>query len=165
MANFYLFYYERQFMVRIADLYERCCLFAGYRPSPDPADWCSQDIAALLAQPVGAALLPEPSGPDAAHGWELWGQTVLFLVHQFKCTVRFVDDLTCGHNSYISQLLYCNDRLVGGRVRGIYPGCPADRQPAPGEFLVLEHTPGSSAWSFCTLDVEIVAVTAVASGW
>jgi hypothetical protein len=139
------------------ELYERCCLVTGYRPSPNPADWCSADIAALLAQPTGAALFPEPAGEGAEHEWELWGQTVLFLVHQFKCTVRFVDDLTCGHNSYISQLLYYNDRLMGGRVRGIYPGCAAEKQPAAGEFLVLEHTPGRSPWSFCTLDVGIVS--------
>ncbi|KAF6255477.1 hypothetical protein COO60DRAFT_1272461, partial [Scenedesmus sp. NREL 46B-D3] len=104
MANFYLFYYEHQFLLRLASF-----------------------------------------------------QSALFLVHQFKCTVRFVDDLTCDHNSYISQLLYYNDHIMGGRVRGIYPGCPADRQPAEGEFLVLEHTPGKSVWSFCTLDVDIVS--------
>lgn len=159
MANFYLFYYEHQFLLRLAGVFDRCCLFADHMPSRNPAGWHPPDvIAALPAQPAaGDVLLPEPSGPDAAQEWELWGQTVLFLVHQIKCTVRFVDDLTCGHNTYFSQLLYYNDRIMGGDVRGIYPGCPADSQPAEGELLVLEHTPGKSLWSFCTLDLDIVS--------
>jgi hypothetical protein len=45
---------------------------------------------------------------------------------------------------------------MGGHVRGIYHGCAANEQPAAGEFLVLELTPGDGDWSFCTLDVEIV---------
>jgi hypothetical protein len=111
-------------------------------------------VRALLAEPPG---LPLPSGAHATQDWELWSQAVLLLVHQFKCTVRFVDDLTAGNNNYIAQLLYYRNSAMGGHVRGIYPGCAADTQPAAGEFLVLEHTPASSIWNFCTLDVEIVS--------
>jgi hypothetical protein len=70
--------------------------------------------------------------------------------------VRFVDDLTAGCNRYLAGLLYLRNSVMGGHVRGIYPGCAADEQTAAGEFLVLEHTPGDGDWSFCTLDVEIV---------
>jgi hypothetical protein len=154
MANLYLYYYERCFLQRLLALYQRACDAAGHKPSKSPTDWDTAGIAALLSEPPG---LLAPSGADAPQQWHLWSQAVLFLVHQFKCTVRFVDDLTAGCNCYLARLLYYRNSVLGGHVRGIYPGCAADGQPAAREFIVLESTPGDGDFSFCTLDVEIVS--------
>jgi hypothetical protein len=62
MANFYLFYYERCFLQRLLDLYQRACSAAGHAPSRCPADWDTAGIAALLSEPPG---LPELTGANA----------------------------------------------------------------------------------------------------
>jgi hypothetical protein len=131
MANFYLFYYEQWFLQRLQALYVRACAGAGHAPSSSPADWDSPGIAALLAEPQD---LPQPSGEHAVQDWALWSEAILFLVHQFKCTVRFVDDLTAGNNHYLDKLLYYRDSVMGGHVLGIYPGCPLTNSPQQENF-------------------------------
>jgi hypothetical protein len=93
---FIFFYYEQSFMQRLLDLYLRACVGAGHRPSKSPADWDTADTVTILTAPPG---LHEPAGANADQDWHLWSQDILFIVHQFKCTVRFVDDWTAGNNS------------------------------------------------------------------
>jgi hypothetical protein len=159
MANFYLNFYELQFVKQLADLYSDACLHSC-QPSPNPEDWDYQGIRVLLEQ-----LTPQPPQHLTVAAaqefvtvvWELKGQAALCLLHHFRCTVRFVDDLTSGCNPFLRKLLYVREMLMDGAIHGIYPGCPAGETPGPGEFLVLEHTPPSHLMSFCTLDVEIAS--------
>ena len=86
----------------------------------------------------------------------LHGPAAMFLLHAYRCTVRFVDDFTSGPNPFTKQLLYCqladpnaplqDYTVMGGLIKGIYPG----------QYLELEPTPGDSLYCFNTLDVQIV---------
>jgi hypothetical protein len=86
MANFYLYHYERSFLQRLLDLYQRACEGAGHRPSRRPVDWDTVDIVTLLSEPPGLSV---PSGANAAQDWHLWGQAALFLMHQFQVHSAF----------------------------------------------------------------------------
>ena len=96
----------------------------------------------------------DPVAVNTVENRELYGPAAMFLLHQFRCTVRFVDDLTSGPNPYTKKLLYCfvpgkpvsEYSVLGGLIKGIYPG----------QFLELEATPGRDMCHFSTLDVEIV---------
>lgn len=136
MANYYLFYYEYKFIEQMVQLIVNSNA-AGVPVSTDPSELPVQEVLRLLKCSNSTAV---------AQSHELHGTAAMFLLHNYRCTVRFVDDFTSGPNPFTGDLLYEHQTLMGGMIHGIYPG----------QFLVLESTPGDGLFSFSTLDVRIV---------
>lgn len=136
IANYYLFYYELCFIQQLVHLVTTSNA-AGIPVSPQAADIPVDEVLQVLQS--------QDRGYVDQHV-ELHGQAGMFLLHQYRCTVRFVDDLTSGPNPFTAKLLYKSQTCMGGLIHGIYPG----------QFLVLDATPGDRLFSFNTLDVQIV---------
>lgn len=136
IANYYLFYYELCFIQQLVHLVTTSNA-AGIPVSPQAADIPVDEVLQVLQS--------QDRGYVDQHV-ELHGQAGMFLLHQYRCTVRFVDDLTSGPNPFTAKLLYESQTCMGGLIHGIYPG----------QFLVLDATPGDRLFSFNTLDVQIV---------
>jgi len=130
MANYYLFYYEFQFITQLVDLMKR------YPPGGPAADMHVDDLLNMTA--VNEVMLPQ--------NVMYIGDAARTVLQKFRCTVRFVDDFTSGPNPFTSRLLYTNQSLMGGLIHGLYPG----------QFLELEETKGDDLYHFSTLDVNIV---------
>jgi hypothetical protein len=65
---------------------------------------------------------------------ELQGTIAKLVLDAFEFTGRFVDDFTSGPNRFLDNLWYDCDSILGGLVKGIYPG--------GADGLTLEHVPG-----------------------
>lgn len=136
MANYYLFYYEFTFIKQLVDLVV-ASQQTGIIVPPQPSEIPVAEVLRLLRCTTRSAV---------DNHTELHGMAGMFLLHMYRCTVRFVDDFTSGPNPFTASLLYETQTLMGGLLHGIYPG----------QFLVLDPTPGDGAFSFSTLDVRIV---------
>lgn len=97
--------------------------------------------------------MDDPMEVNSPEYVEVHGPAAMFMLHQYRYTIRFVDDFTSAPNPFTKRLLYCfvpdkaiaEYSLMGGLIKGIYPG----------QFLELEATPGDSMYLFSTLDVQI----------
>jgi hypothetical protein len=76
------------------------------------------------------------------------GNLAMYVLESFRFTRRFVDDLTAACNPFLKYLLYTNNSIPGGLIKGIYPH----------GALVLEPT-NADMWSFPTLDIRILSKT------
>jgi len=131
MANYYLFYYEFTFVQQLVDIIEQftpnCAV--GECPYVDTLLDCDdlQDIH-------DADLTP------------FQGDAALHLLHCFRHTIRYIDDLTSGPNQWLLALLHRNQTVMGGKIHGIYP-----------TNLALEYTGADplDRGLFHTLDVSI----------
>jgi hypothetical protein len=70
----------------------------------------------------------------------------VYVLNALRFTRRFVDDLTAACNPFLEVLLYTNNSILGGLIKGIYPH----------GLLVLEPTK-TDMWSFHTLDIRILS--------
>jgi hypothetical protein len=129
MANYYLFHYEYKFVKQLTDLIQSQPL------QPAGQLWAAE----LLRCPS----LQEVESPELR---EMKSSAALYLLDHFRFTVRFVDDVTSAPNKYLAQLLYTDQTLMGGLIKGMYPR----------QFLSLDMTP-ADPYNFPTLDVRIVS--------
>jgi hypothetical protein len=133
MANYYLFHYEYQFVYRLVQIIK----------AVPPVPGGSLHAPHLLDQTD----LPTVNSVELK---PLHGSAALYLLHCFRFTVRFVDDLTSGPNAYLQRLLYTENALMGDMITGIYPH----------QYLSLDSTPAPqlhNPYDFSTLDVRIVS--------
>lgn len=128
MANYYLFHYEYKFIQQMVDIVES-----------QPLHPAGQLWAAELLR---CSSLQEVQSPELR---DLHSSAARYLLDQFRFTVRFVDDLTSAPNKYLARLLYTDQTVMGGLIKGIYPR----------QFLSLEATP-TDPFNFPTLDVRII---------
>ena len=147
MANYYLFYYELLFVKQLVDLVVAHKDLTGVEVPSKVKDLPVQSTMEMLNE-------SDPMVVNSPEYQELHGPAAMLLLHQFRCTVRFVDDFSSAANPFTKRLLYCfvpnkpvsEYSVMGGLIKGIYPG----------QFLELEATPGENLYSFSTLDVQIV---------
>jgi len=138
MANLYLFHYEYTFVKQLTDLVRAHNLThtPGAFPTVGDVLQC-RDLHEL--QELGLQ--------------DTVGDAAFYLLQQFQYMVRFVDDLTSGPNRLLADLLYTNQTVLCGLVKGIYPQ----------QFLTLDRTQADPC-SFTTLDLRIVSVRFQVSG-
>lgn len=137
MANYFLFFYECAFIAQLA------AIIAAHPPSAADHAYAQQFFAQDLGDPtVAPAWLTAPPPADAP-----LGALAYYVLHCFRHTGRFVDDFTSGPNPLLHYLWYDTQSILGGAIKGIYPG------PA---VLTLEKVPGDPR-AYPTLDVRVVS--------
>jgi hypothetical protein len=109
MANYYLFYYEYIFIKQLADIIQRTPpIHGGDMVARMLLEQHSDDSA-----PPWVSSHPE----NAAHN----GNLAVYVLNAFRFTRRFVDDLIAACNQLLKYLLYTNNSILGGLIKGIYP--------------------------------------------
>jgi hypothetical protein len=126
LANYYLFYFEYQFLEQFGSVFEQ------YPPALEQVPAAQQWLTTTDLQEA------PPAG--------LRGTVAKLVLDAFEFTGRFVDDFTSGPNRFLDKLWYDCDSILGDLIKGIYPG---------GEDgLTLECVPGAPH-AYPTLDVCI----------
>lgn len=134
MANYYLYYYEYQFIYRMYEiLHETPAVPGGEIHATFGFEPAQAGTPAWVTSRV----------EDAAFD----GNMVMHVLEHFRFTLRFVDDLSAACNPFIKYLLFETDSILGGLLKGIYPA----------NGLSLEHTQ-ADMWSFPTLDVRVITI-------
>lgn len=140
MANYYLFYYEFQFLKQ----------FKLLLTSHPPVHGGGVEASQLFESPTDTETLGTPvwvnQWPTSVHN-AFKGNVAQYILDKFQLMGRFVDDVTCGPNQFLPYLLNRSHTILGGCIRGIYPDC-----------LLLKRTE-ADMWSFPTLDIRIVSST------
>lgn len=137
MANYYLFYYEYQFLAQFQ-------LLLDSHP-PLPGGSC-EAFSLFHDQQTTVDHTPVwvHQWPDSVHP-SFKGNVVKYILDRFQLMGRFVDDVTSGPNQFLQHLLNHKDTILGGLIKGIYPDC-----------LLLKPTV-ADFWSFPTLDIRIMS--------
>jgi hypothetical protein len=137
MANYYLLYYEYLFIRQLLEIARQF----PPRPGGDMIArqvFDSQNQASSNAPPDWISINPENPVYN--------GNLAMHVLQALRFTRRYVDDLTAACNPFLEHLLYQNQHILGGLIRGIYPH----------GSLVLEPT-NTDMWSFPTLDIRIIS--------
>lgn len=136
LANYYLFWYEFQFVERLATIINT----PEHQPLHAPGDFAP---AQHFVTTYGLHDAPQPQ-----HQVSL-GDLARYVLQCFCITGRYVDDFTSGPNPVLGSLRYTSQSILGGHITGIYPDGEQglELQPVGGP---------DDCMAYPTLDVRIV---------